>query len=88
MIVNHITYKMYKVIIGIIYTTKTDEFVCPTNISETVDVRIMKLAHRPRIASTKIKFSPYVLIRRIELWSAANPNYFHLHYYSTAYIHT
>ena len=28
----------------IIYTTKIDEFVCPPNISETVAVRIMKLA--------------------------------------------
>ena len=32
-----------------------DEFVCPPNISKTVAVRIMKLAHRPRIASTTIK---------------------------------
>ena len=32
-----------------IYTTKIEEFVCPPNISETVDVRTMKLAHRPRI---------------------------------------
>ena len=39
----------------IIYTTKIDEFVCPPNISETVAVRIMKLAHRPRIASATIK---------------------------------
>ena len=41
-----------------IYTTKVDEFVCPPNISETVAVRIMKLAHvfnSPRIASTTIK---------------------------------
>ena len=38
-----------------IYTTKIDEFVCPPNISETVAVRIMKLAHRPRIASTTKK---------------------------------
>ena len=38
-----------------IYATKTDEFVCPPNISETVAVRITKLAHRPRIASTTIK---------------------------------
>ena len=30
-----------------ICTTKIDEFVCPPNISETVAVRIMKLAHRP-----------------------------------------
>ena len=32
-----------------------DELVCPPNICETVAVRIMKLAHRPRIASTTIK---------------------------------
>ena len=38
-----------------IYTTKIDEFVCPPNIPETVSVRIMKLAHRPRIVSTTIK---------------------------------
>ena len=37
------------------YTTKIDEFVCPPYISETVAVRIMKLAHCPRIASTTIK---------------------------------
>ena len=36
-------------------TTKIDEFVCPLNISGTVVVRIMKPAHRPRIASTTIK---------------------------------
>ena len=40
---------------AIIYTTKMDEFVCAPNISETIAVRIMKLAHRPRIASTMIK---------------------------------
>ena len=38
-----------------IYTTKIDEFVCRPNISETVAVKTMKLAHRPRIASTTIK---------------------------------
>ena len=38
-----------------IYNTKIDEFVCPPNIPETVAVRIMKLAHRPRVASTTIK---------------------------------
>ena len=38
-----------------VYHTKIDEFVGPPNISETVAVRIMKLAHRPRIASTTIK---------------------------------
>ena len=37
------------------YNTKIDEFVCPPNISETVAVRIMKLAHRPSIVSTTIK---------------------------------
>ena len=40
---------------SIIYTTKIDGFVCPPNISETLAVRIMKLAHRPPIASTMIK---------------------------------
>ena len=39
----------------IIYTTKIDGVVCPPNISESVATRIMKLAHRPRIASTMIK---------------------------------
>ena len=34
-----------------IYTTKIDTFVCPLNISETVAVIIMKLAHRSRIAN-------------------------------------
>ena len=38
-----------------IYATKIDEFVCPPNISETVAVRIMTLAHRPPIASITIK---------------------------------
>ena len=38
-----------------IYTTKIDVVVCPPNISETVAGRLMKLAHRPRIASTMIK---------------------------------
>ena len=38
-----------------IYTTKIDTFVCPPNISETVAVSTMKLAHRPRIASTTNK---------------------------------
>ena len=38
-----------------IYTTKIDGVVCPPNISETVAGRLMKLAHRPRIASTIIK---------------------------------
>ena len=39
-----------------IYTTKIDEVVCPPNISETVALRTVKLAHRPCIASTTIKF--------------------------------
>ena len=38
-----------------IYTTKIGTFVCPPHISETVADRIMKLAHRPRIASTTKK---------------------------------
>ncbi len=38
-----------------ICTTKIDGIVCPPNISETVAGRLMKLAHRPRIASTMIK---------------------------------
>ena len=38
-----------------IYTTKIEEFVCPPNIFETVAVRTMKLAHRPRIAPITIK---------------------------------
>ena len=44
-------------------TTKIDGVVCPPNISETVATRIMKLAHRPRIASTMIKLisKPIVL---------------------------
>ncbi len=40
-----------------IYTTKIDGVVCQPNISETVAGRLMKLAHRPRIASTMIKNS-------------------------------
>ena len=38
-----------------IYTTKIDGVVCPPNISEAVAGRLMKLAHRQRIASTTIK---------------------------------
>ena len=38
-----------------IYTTKIGTFVCPPHISETVAVRIMKFAHRRRIASTTNK---------------------------------
>ena len=41
----------------VIYTTKIDGVVCPPNISETVAGRLMKLAHRQRIASTTIKLS-------------------------------
>ena len=37
-----------------LYTTKIDGVVCPPNISETVAGRLMKLAHRQRIASTTI----------------------------------
>ena len=40
---------------AIIYITKIDGVVCPPNITETVAGRLMKLAHRPRIASTTIK---------------------------------
>ena len=36
-------------------TTKIYGVVCPPNISETVADRLMKLAHRQRIASTTIK---------------------------------
>ena len=45
------------------YATKIDEFVCPPNISETVAVRIMKLTHRPRIASTTTTFNNYHICR-------------------------
>ena len=38
-----------------IYTTKIDGVVCPPNISETVAGRLVKLAHRQRIASTTIE---------------------------------
>ena len=38
-----------------IYNTKIDEFVCPPNISQTVAVRTVKLAHRPGIDSTTMK---------------------------------
>ena len=37
-----------------IYTTKIGTLFCPPHISETVAVRIMKLAHRPRIANKLI----------------------------------
>ena len=36
-------------------TTTIYEFFCPPDISETIAVRIMKLAHCPRIASATIK---------------------------------
>ena len=39
-----------------IYTTKIDGVVCPPNISKTIAVRTVKLAHRPCIASATIKF--------------------------------
>ena len=38
--------------LSVIYTTKIGTFVCPPHIPDTVAVTIMKLAHRPRIAST------------------------------------
>ena len=41
--------------IHVIYTTKIDGVVCPPNISETFAGRLMKLAHRQRIASTTIQ---------------------------------
>ena len=50
-----------------IYTklTQVEEFVCPPNISETVAVRTVKLAHRPHIASTTIKLiSKLILLSR------------------------
>ena len=66
------------------YTTKIGEFVCPPNISETIAARIMKLAHRPRIASTMIKliFKPTLpsilsislkTIQRIGLFTVIRP---------------
>ena len=39
----------------VIYNTKIDEFVCPPNISQTVAIRTVKLAHRSRIVSTTNK---------------------------------
>ena len=50
-----------------IYTTKIDTFVCPPQISETVAVRITKLAHRPRIASTTKKLISKQILLSI-LW--------------------
>ena len=57
-----------------VYTTKIDGSVCPPNISETVTVRTVKLAHRPRIASTTIKFISkpillsilYIILKKIQ----------------------
>ena len=46
----YITHNIYN-----IYTTKIDGVVCPLNISETVAGRLVKLSHRPRIASTMTK---------------------------------
>ena len=46
---------VYKIFHRLIYTTKIDGVVCPPNISEAVACRLMKLAHRQRIASTTIK---------------------------------
>ena len=54
-------------IVYTIYTTKIEEFVCPPNISETVAVRIMKLAHRSRIASTVINFKTNCTVHLINL---------------------
>ena len=62
-------------------TTKIDELVCPSNISETLAVRIMKLTHRSRIASTTIKliskssllYFLSILLKTIKLTSAG-PN--------------
>ena len=45
----------FPVVLFINYTAKIDTFVCPPDISQNVAFRIMKLAHRPRIASTTNK---------------------------------
>ena len=50
-------------------TTKIDGVVCPQNISETVAGRLMKLAYRPRIASTMInsfqsQFSAHFILKK------------------------
>ncbi len=50
---------------ALIYTTKIYGVVCPPNISETVAVRTVKLANRPRIASTTIKFISKPIIMSI-----------------------
>ena len=64
--------------------TKIEEFVGPPNISETVAVRPMKLAHRPRIAWKMIKLisKPIVLsilliiiiLKTIQPIGAGTPN--------------
>ena len=48
-----------------IYTTKIATFVCPPHISYTVAVRIMKLPHRPLIASTTKKLISKPIIMSI-----------------------
>ena len=72
--VNIGTYLLY-IMSHTIYTTKIDGVVCPPNISETVEGRLMKLAHRPRIASTIIKlilkpillpFFFFILVKKIQ----------------------
>ncbi len=50
-----------------IYTTKIYGVVCPPNISETVADRLVKLAHRPRIASTIIKLISKPILQPILL---------------------
>ena len=55
----------------VINNTKIEEFVCPPNISQTVAVRTVKLAHRPRIASTTIKLISKPLLLSI-LWILLN----------------
>ena len=60
----------------VIYTTKIDEFVCPPNISETIAVRIMKLAHGARVASTTIKLiSKPILLKTIQRIGAEYPKH-------------
>ena len=68
-----------------IYTTTIEEFVCPPNISETVAVSIMKLAHRPCIASTTIKLisKPIllsILLKKTIQWigTRSTPNIAHI----------
>ena len=50
-----------------IYTTKIDGVVCPPNISETVAGRLIKLAHRQRIASTTIKLISKTITVRLAI---------------------